>query len=99
MLGRGVITTIYGRALERAGHDVEFLVRPGRAAELGRDVALDLIDARQRPRGTPVTQKWQVRLRETLETDHDVDLIVLSVAHHRLADAAAFLAPHIGNAT
>src|SRR6185369_6370490 len=31
--------------------------------------------------------------------DHDFDLIVLSVPHHRLADAAAFLAPRVGQAT
>ena len=28
MFGRGVIATVYGWALEQAGHDVEFYVRP-----------------------------------------------------------------------
>jgi MFS family permease len=35
----------------------------------------------------------------SLEPDHDFDLIVLSVPHHRLAEAAAFLAPRVGQAT
>jgi 2-dehydropantoate 2-reductase len=40
-----------------------------------------------------------VRYREELEPDHDFDLIVLSVSHHRLAEATAFLAPRVGQAT
>ncbi|MFK0248908.1 ketopantoate reductase family protein [Amycolatopsis azurea] len=99
MFGRGVIATIYGWALRRAGHDVEFYVRPGRAAEYGDAVDLDLLDARRRVWGQRVVEKWPVRLRETLEPDHDFDLIVLSVSHHRLPAATAFLAPRIGKAT
>src|ERR1051325_3491278 len=67
MFGRGVIATVYGWALEQAGHVIEFYVRPGRASAYGEAV--------------------------------DLDLIVLSVPHHRLAEAAAFLAPRVGNAT
>ncbi|EMD28908.1 ketopantoate reductase family protein [Amycolatopsis azurea] len=99
MFGRGVIATIYGWALRRAGHDVEFYVRPGRAAEYGDAVDLDLLDTRRRVWGQRVVEKWPVRLRETLEPDHDFDLIVLSVSHHRLAEAADFLAPRVGEAT
>ncbi|MDX8149057.1 2-dehydropantoate 2-reductase N-terminal domain-containing protein [Lentzea sp. BCCO 10_0061] len=99
MFGRGVIATVYGWALERAGHDVEFYVRPGRAAEYGPTIDLDLIDTRRRIRGRPVVEKWPVRYREELAADHDFDLIVLSVGHHRLTEAANFLAPRIGKAT
>lgn len=104
MFGRGVIATIYGWALERAGHDVEFYVRPGRAATYGDAVSLDLHDMRRqgdgrRADGRQVRQEWPVRYRETLDPDHDFDLIVLSVGHHHLAEAADFLAPRIGNAT
>ncbi|WP_031468688.1 ketopantoate reductase family protein [Sciscionella sediminilitoris] len=99
MFGRGVIATAYGWALERAGHDVEFYVRPGRAAAYGDVVNLDLIDMRRRVRGKRVAEKWPVRYREALEPDHDFDLIVLSVPHHRLADATAFLSPRVGQAT
>jgi 2-dehydropantoate 2-reductase len=99
MFGRGVIATIYGWALERAGHEVEFYVRPGRAELYGDAVSLDLLDARRRIWGQPVVETWPVRYRETLAADHDYDLIVLSVSHHHLADAAAFLAPRVGTAT
>ena len=49
--------------------------------------------------GRRVRQSWSVRYREVLEGDHDFDLIVLSVPHHRLAEAVGFLAPRIGKAT
>ncbi|APU13441.1 MULTISPECIES: ketopantoate reductase family protein [Actinoalloteichus] len=99
MFGRGVIATLYGWALEQAGHDVEFYVRPGRAATYGDAVDLDLLDARRRVWGQRVVEKWPVRYREALEPDHSFDLIVLSVPHHRLAEATAFLSPRVGHAT
>ncbi len=99
MVGRGVIASIYGWALEQAGHDVEFYVRPGRAAPYGNAISLDLLDMRRRVWGRRVVERWPVRCREALERDHDVDLIVLSVPHHRLTEAAAFLAPRVGTAT
>ncbi|SDP88195.1 ketopantoate reductase family protein [Lentzea jiangxiensis] len=99
MFGRGAIATFYGWALHEAGHDVEFYVRPGRAAAYGNSVELDLLDTRRSLRGRRVVRQWPVRLREELPADHDFDLIVLSLPHHRLAEAAAFLAPRVGNAT
>lgn len=99
MFGRGVIATIYGWALEQAGHEVEFYVRPGRAAAYGDAIDLDLIDVRHGLRGQQIRRSWPVRYRETLAPDHDFDLIVLSVAHHRLAEAAEFLASRLGRAT
>lgn len=99
MFGRGVIATTYGWALEQAGHHVEFLVRPGRAADYGATVELDLLDARNRPLGERIRRSWSLRFREQLESDHDFDLIILSVGHHRLPAAAEYLAPRIGTAT
>lgn len=99
MFGRGVIATIYGWVLHQAGHDVEFYVRPDRAATYGNAVNLDLIDTRRRVWRQRVAEKWPVRYREALEPDHDLDLIVLSVPHHRLPEATAFLTPRVGQAT
>ena len=99
MFGRGVIAAAYGWALERAGHEVEFFVRPGRAAEYGPAIDLELLDARRRLLGRRVTETWPVRYRETLEPDHDFDLIVLSVQHYSFSEAVSFLAPRVGRAT
>jgi len=99
MFGRGVISTIYGRVLHAAGHDVEFYVRPGRAAEYGDEVQLDWIDGRRKPFGRRVRESFRTPLRESIDPGDGFDLIVLSVGHHRLAEAAAFLAPRLGTAT
>jgi 2-dehydropantoate 2-reductase len=99
MFGRGVIAVAHGWALERAGHEIEFYVRPGRAVEYGNTVDLELLDARRRLRGERVAEKWPVRYRESLEPDHDFDLIVVSVQHYGFAEAMSFLAPRVGKAT
>lgn len=99
MFGRGVIASIYGRELLAAGHDVEFYVRPGRVAELGDEVQMDLIDARRRPFDQRVSETFRTSLRESLSPEDGFDLIVLSVGHHRLSEAAAFLASRLGGAT
>lgn len=98
MFGRGVIATIYGRVLQAAGHEVEFYVRPGRRAEYGDEVRLDWIDGRRKSVGRRVRETFQTSLRESLDPEDGFDLIVLSVGHHRLAEAAAFLAPRLGGA-
>ncbi|MEL4317444.1 2-dehydropantoate 2-reductase N-terminal domain-containing protein [Leifsonia sp. YIM 134122] len=99
MFGRGVIATIYGRVLHAAGHDVEFYVRPGRAAEYGDEVQLDWIDGRRKPFGRRVRESFRTPLRESIDPSDGFDLILLSVGHHRLAEASAFLAPRLGSAT
>lgn len=99
MFGRGTIATIYGRVFQAEGHEVEFYVRPGRGAERGDKVKLEWIDGRQKPFGRRVRETFRISLREALDPDDGFDLIVLSVGHHRLAEAAAFLAPRLGAAT
>jgi 2-dehydropantoate 2-reductase len=99
MFGRGVIATIYGQALEASGHDVQFYVRPGRAAEYGAVVQTDIIDVRRKGRERHLRGSFTARLRESIEPTDDFDVVILSVGHHRLAEAAAYLAPRIGQAT
>lgn len=99
MFGRGVISTVYGWALEQAGHQVDFYVRPGRAAQYGSTLKLDLLDSRQKLTGVRVDTPWKISLREDLPADHDYDLILVSVQHYRFDEAVKFLAPRCGKAT
>jgi 2-dehydropantoate 2-reductase len=99
LFGRGTIATQYGWAFEKAGHTVEFYVRPGRAAQFGDSVRLDLLDARRNRKGDPVQETWPVVLRENLDAKYDYDLILVSVIHGAFAAAADFLAPRVGGAT
>jgi 2-dehydropantoate 2-reductase len=99
VFGRGVIAALYGWALEKAGHAVEFYVRPGRAAQYGPGVRLEIIDARRSIVGQRVNESWAIRMREDLPADHDYDLILVSVQHYHFEDVSAFLGPRVGKAT
>lgn len=99
MFGRGVIATQYGWALEGAGHEVDFYVRPGRAVDYGPHVDLEISDGRRRRNNRQVHRRWPISMREELSADHDYDLIVLSVNHNQMPDAVEFLAPRVADAT
>jgi len=99
MFGRGVIATQYGWALAKAGNAVEFYVRPGRIAQYGPTVQLDLLDARTKSAGVLVKETWATVLREDLPANHDYELIVVSVSHDKFAEAMAFLSGRVGKAT
>lgn len=99
IFGRGVISTQYAWALEKAGHTIEFYVRQGRKAQYGESVALNIYDARKKLKGILINENWNIKLREDLDAAHDYDLIILSVQHYQFKNAVDFLADKIGNAT
>lgn len=99
MFGRGVISTQYAWALEKEGHTVEFYVRRGRKAELGQSVSLNIYDARKKISGVLIKKNWNISLTENLNSNHDYDLIIVSVQHYHLNDVIGLLADRIGDAT
>lgn len=99
MFGRGIVAVLYGWALEKADHSVDFYVRPGRTAAYGRALTLKLSDARTKAQGVLVEETWPLRLREDLPADHDYDLIIVSVQHYQFRAAAAFLGTRASRAT
>ena len=99
IVGRGVVGSLSGWALERAGHTVELLVRPGRAAGYGDSIALDFYDARSKLMGIAVREDWPVTFREDLQRDHDFDLILVSVQHYRFAETVDFLVDRVSKAS
>ena len=92
MFGRGVITTIYGWAFSQAGHEVTYLVRPGKSALLGGKVTLDLIDARQPTGKQNRTMEMNVTCVESLAGLTEYDLAIVSVPHDQMQAAAIQLA-------
>ncbi|MET4080641.1 2-dehydropantoate 2-reductase [Pedobacter sp. UYP30] len=99
MFGRGVIAVQYGWALQKAGHQVEFYVRPGKAAQYGSELAYKLLDARKKTKGVLIEEVRKLTLQEDISKENNYDLIILSVQHYQFAEAATFLAPKIGKAT
>lgn len=99
MFGRGSVATFYGWALQRAGQSVEFYVRPERLAGYGSSISLGFYDARSRPSGTLVSERFHVRLRADIPRDHDYDVIVVSVQSHQFERAVADLDGCVSGAT
>ncbi|WP_427179970.1 ketopantoate reductase family protein [Paenibacillus sp. TC-CSREp1] len=91
--GRGVISTQYAWAFEKAGHTVEFYVRKGRKETFGSHIELEMWDAR---RGKQLIQEnWNVKLHEEISPNYD--LIIVSVNTEQLPKAAQLLSTVAGN--
>nr|WP_154960627.1 2-dehydropantoate 2-reductase N-terminal domain-containing protein [Paenibacillus xylanexedens] len=91
--GRGLISTQYAWALEKAGHTVEFYVREGRKATFGGYIELEMWDAR---RGKQfIKERWNVQLHEEIRPNYD--LIIVSVSTEQLPEVAQLLSTVTGN--
>lgn len=99
MFGRGVISSIYGWALEKAGHEVHFYVRPGRTEHYGDQLHMQLYDLRRGFFSPQLSECWHTILHEEISAEHDYDLIILSVQHYNFVEAAETVASFIGDAT
>jgi 2-dehydropantoate 2-reductase len=99
MFGRGVISAQYAWAMEKAGHTVDFYVRPGRAASYGPTLSLDIYDTRKRLSGIRIQEHWAINMIEDLPADHDYDLILVSIQHYQFDKAIEFLSSRASNAT
>ncbi|MET1175239.1 ketopantoate reductase family protein [Paenibacillus amylolyticus] len=91
--GRGVISTQYAWAFEKAGHTVEFYVRKGRKETFGSHIALEMWDARRAKR--LIKENWKVKLHEEISPNYD--LIIASVNTKQLPEAAQLLSTTAGN--
>jgi 2-dehydropantoate 2-reductase len=99
IFGRGVISTQYAWALEKAGNEVECYVRPESVAKYGNAVNLEIWDAQTNPKGTLVKETWPITIREEISASDGYDLILVSVNPHQIDSAVSYIAPRIGNAT
>ena len=88
MFGRGVITTIYGWAFSGAGHDVTYLVRPGKSAGLGGKLSIDMLDGRKNPKGERRSESFNIDCVENLDDLADFDLVVVGVRQDQMRAAA-----------
>src|SRR5664280_479461 len=91
-VGRGVISTLYGWAFAKAGHEVAFLVREGTSHKLGGEVELDLLDARTESRGVPLIDRFEARCVEDTSVAADFDLVVLAARPEQVRSGAEQLA-------
>jgi 2-dehydropantoate 2-reductase len=99
MIGRGVISTQYGWALEQAGNEVTFYVRPGRISQYGDIVNLKILDGRGNKKGDLVNKSWKIKMIEELSSNHDFELIMISVNHNQLSNIINWLEPLVNSST
>lgn len=95
IIGRGVVGTIYGWALSRAGIDVTHVVRKEglRATE-----ALDLLDLRAGyPRRTRTT--YAPKTVGQISSSDDFDLVIVATKHYQAVQAIRQYLPDVPRAT
>ncbi len=99
IIGTGAIGTMYGWALQNAGHEIVHYVRPGKMHLLkGRTIAVKLRDWRPRRfRGRHRVYSYQVI--EMIPNWHEFDLILVPVAHYQVAELLPLLRDKAGKAT
>lgn len=99
MFGRGVISTQYGWAFEKAGHSVTFYIRKESTKGFNPEISVKILDARKKLAGVMNKEIWTTKVINDIPEQHDYDLIIVSVQHYQFAKVAGFLAPKIGKAT
>jgi 2-dehydropantoate 2-reductase len=93
IVGAGVIGTIYGWALSRAGHQVTHLVRPGRTGLFAGGVPLDVLDKRKGHASNPRAH-YPIAVTEVVEGGSD--LIIVPTKPYQVIDALRQLVPDAG---
>ncbi|MEU4284640.1 ketopantoate reductase family protein [Nocardiopsis dassonvillei] len=92
VVGAGAVGGYFGAHLVRAGRDVDFLVRPARAALLGEH-GLRVRDVRGRVEAVPVRAVTADRVGP------DYDLVIVAVKSYGFDDALKDLSPAVGPRT
>jgi len=97
IVGAGVIGSIYGWALSKAGHTITHLVRSGRSGQFRNGIAIDMMDRRKGHK------KWcndiyHITVIETIPSNNDFEIVIIPVRHYALEDTLKQLVPAIPNA-
>ncbi len=88
ILGLGVIGTTYAYAFQKAGHQVEHVLRDSRKTTATKELSVDLLDGRYHSKGENKHDTYEVRVAEV---DSEYDFIFLSVRHGFVKEAVETL--------
>ena len=84
ILGLGVIGTTYGYAFQKAGHQVEHLIRESKRTATPQSLTVNLLDGRYVSKGEYKQDTYQVELAES---GSEYDFIILSVRNGSVKEA------------
>ena len=88
ILGLGVIGTTYAYAFQKAGYQVEHVLRDSKKNNVPQKLSVDLLDGRYQSKGENKHDTYEVRLAEA---DSEYDFIFLSVRHGFVKEAVETL--------
>jgi len=97
IVGAGIIGSIYGWALSKAGHDVTHLVRPGKSQQLAKGIPIDLLDSRK----GYVKQYiglYALKVTETLSLSDGFELVIVPTKPYQVEDALKQITPYTDKA-
>ncbi|WP_088104853.1 ketopantoate reductase family protein [Halalkalibacter urbisdiaboli] len=96
IFGSGVIGTIYGYVLEKAGNEVTHYVRPSKVESLANGIKLDLIDGRDK--SAKINSTYNLQVIDSFPNLDQYDLVIVSVRHYQLESVLPLLAENMGKA-
>jgi len=88
IVGLGVIGTTYGYVFQKAGHQVEHLLREEKKSKAPGSLNISLLDGRYNKKGEERRDQYTVNLAKP---NTEYDFIILSVASGKIKDAVATL--------
>ena len=95
ILGLGVIGTTYAYAFQKAGHQVEHVLRDSKKSTAPKELSVDLLDGRYHSKGENKHDTYEVHVAEA---DSEYDFIFLSVRHGFVKEAVETLRKKISKA-
>jgi 2-dehydropantoate 2-reductase len=94
IVGAGVIGSIYGWALSKAGHTITHLVRLGRSDQFRNGIAIDMMDRRKGHKKW-LNDIYHITVTEIIPSKNDFDIVIIPVRHYALEDTLKQLVPVI----
>jgi 2-dehydropantoate 2-reductase len=92
VIGAGIVGSIYGWALSEADHEVQHLVRQGRAEKLSQGIPLDILDKRN---GHPTRFKgiYRIEAIESIANPDEYELVVFPGHHYTMDEVLRDIVP------
>lgn len=98
IFGAGVIGSIYGYTLMKAGFDVTHYVRSHNTKKVEEGISLKLLDARNKKSVNNICDTYFMKVVEELPSFNDFDLVIVSVRHYQLDSVLPIISKKIGKA-
>ncbi|MGG0537713.1 ketopantoate reductase family protein [Priestia aryabhattai] len=98
IFGAGVIGSIYGYTLQKAGFDVTHYIRPSSMKQLDKGLILNLLDGRNKKKLENITDTYKMNIINELPSFNEFDLILISVKHYQLNNILPIISKKMGKA-